>query len=75
MIFGRTDLRTGVSKAKFDAEADFEVKSAVDPQKRHKKQNFRSKNFVKQIFSASICFSFRNRPKRVLATFRAGTQV
>ena len=25
MILGRTDLRIGVSKAKFDAEADFEV--------------------------------------------------
>ena len=26
MIFGRTDLRTGVSEAKFDARADFEVR-------------------------------------------------
>ena len=33
MIFGRTDLRKGVSKAKFDEEADFEVRSAEAPQK------------------------------------------
>ena len=26
MIFGRTDLRKGVSGAKFDAESDFEVR-------------------------------------------------
>ena len=33
MIFGRTDLRIGVSGAKFDAESDFEVRLAVAPQK------------------------------------------
>ena len=33
MIFGRTDLRIGQSEAKFDAEADFDVRSAVAPQK------------------------------------------
>ena len=33
MIFGRTDLRKGVSKAKFDAESDFDVRLAVAPQK------------------------------------------
>ena len=32
-IFGRTDLRIGVSGAKFDAESDFEVRLAVAPQK------------------------------------------
>ena len=31
--FGRTDLRIGVSGAKFDAESDFEVRLAVAPQK------------------------------------------
>ena len=43
MIFGRTDLRIGVSKAKFDAESDFEVRLAVAHQKpgqNRKKQNF-----------------------------------
>ena len=34
MILGRTDLRKGVSGAKFDAESDFEVRLAVAPQKR-----------------------------------------
>ena len=33
MIYGRTNLRKGVSGAKFDAEADFEVRSAVALQK------------------------------------------
>ena len=33
MISGHTHLRTGVSGAKFDEEADFEVRSAVVPQK------------------------------------------
>ena len=33
MFFGRTDLRIGESKAKFDAESDFEVRLAVDTQK------------------------------------------
>ena len=33
IIFGRKNLRIGVSKAKFDAESDFEVRLAVAPQK------------------------------------------
>ena len=32
-IFGRTDLRIGVSGSTFDAESDFEVCLAVAPQK------------------------------------------
>ena len=36
MIFGRTDLRKGVSGAKFDAESDFEVRLAVAPPKSMK---------------------------------------
>ena len=36
MIFGRTDLRISVSKAKFDAESDFEVRFAIAPQKPNK---------------------------------------
>ena len=31
--FGRTDFRKGVSGAKFDGQADFEVRLAVAPQK------------------------------------------
>ena len=33
MIFNRTDLRKGVSGAKFDAEPDFEVHLAIAPPK------------------------------------------
>ena len=45
MIFGRTDLRTGVSEAKFDREADFEVRSAVAPQKPYEKNVFGVESF------------------------------
>ena len=43
---GRTDLRIGVSRAKFDAESDFEVRLGVAPQKpgeSSEKLIFRSK--------------------------------
>ena len=58
MIFGRTDLRMGVSEAKFDLEADFDVKNSLAPPKpaeNHEKpekivQNFRNK-FEKNFFS------------------------
>ena len=49
MIFGGTDLRKGVSGAKFDAESDFEVHLAVAPQtpdQSCEKQIFRSQNFT-----------------------------
>ena len=32
-IFGRTDLRISLSEAKFDEEADFDVRSAIGPPK------------------------------------------
>ena len=53
MIFGRTDLWISQSRAKFDEEADFEVRSALDPQKAclfGEKRNFRSEIFAEQIF-------------------------
>ena len=53
MIFGRTDLRTSVSRAKFDAESDFEVCLAVAPQKpgqNNKKLIFRSENVAGSFF-------------------------
>ena len=53
MIFGRTDLRKGVSKAKFDAESDFEVHLAVAPQKpcqNSEKTIFRPENFADLLF-------------------------
>ena len=53
MIFRRTDLRIGGSRAKFDVEADGEVHLAVAPPKPinvNEKLIFRSKNFVENNF-------------------------
>ena len=50
-FFGRTDLRTGASKAKFDSESDFEVCFAVDPPKpgkNYEKLIFRSEKFAEK---------------------------
>ena len=48
MIPGRTDLRIGISGAKFDTEADFEVHLRLAPPNLAKNkisdQNFSSKN-------------------------------
>ena len=55
-IFGRTDLRTSLSKAKFDAQADFDVRFAVarqNPCQLGKKQNFPSEIFIEKKFEAS----------------------
>ena len=58
-ISGRTDLRIGVSEAKFDVEDDFDVKNSLAPLKsteNHEKPNKklqkknRKKNFVRQFF-------------------------
>ena len=35
VILGRTDLRISLSRAKFDAEDDFDVRFAVEPRKPH----------------------------------------
>ena len=51
MIFGRTDLRISLSGAKFDAEADFDVRFAAarpNPRQISEKQNFRSEIFAKK---------------------------
>ena len=56
MIFGRTDLRISLSGAKFDEEADFDVRSAVGIPKPHQIDEnifFRSKYFAEKVFSAS----------------------
>ena len=53
MIFGRTDLRKGISRAKFDAKFDFEVRLAVAPQKpgqNIEKLIFRCENFANDFF-------------------------
>ena len=55
-ILGRTDLRMSVSRAKFDAESDFEVRLAVahqKPNQNNEKLILRSKIFVEKNFSTS----------------------
>ena len=52
-IFGRTDLRKGVSEAKFDAEVDFDVKKYLAPPKspeNHEKPKKNTTNFPKKSF-------------------------
>ena len=74
MIFDRTDLRKGASKAKFHAESDFDVRLAVDrpkPSEICKKTNLlvpkicQNKNFGVEKRNVG------DHPKRVLAKFRA----
>ena len=55
-IFGRTDLRKGVSEAKFDGQADFDVKKSLAPPKsaeNHEKlkKKIEQKNFFRDFFS------------------------
>ena len=73
LIFGRTDLRKGVSEAKFDAEADFDVKKCLAPPKsaencKKPKKNSRKK-FWKNFFGVEKS-KVANRPKRVFPKFR-----
>ena len=72
-IFGRTDLRISLSRAKFDVEADFDVRSAVDrpkPRQISEKRKLWSENFADFFFGVKGR-NVQNRPKRVLAKFRA----
>ena len=58
-IFGRTDLRKGVSEAKFDAEADFDVKKSLAPPKsteNHEKPKTNAKICSKKIVFSPIFF-------------------
>ena len=72
-IFGRADLRKGVSEAKFDAEADFDVKKCLAPPKsaenREKPRKKARKNFRKQ-FSGVKKSKVANCLKRVFPKFR-----
>ena len=59
MFFGSTDLRKGVSGAKFDAESDFEIRFAGTPQKPsqdYKKLIFRSEKFSDLFFFGAELF-------------------
>ena len=56
MIFGRTDLRIGGSKAKFDVQVAVDVRLVAAPPKLHKiseKLIFRSKNLPNKKLLAS----------------------
>ena len=60
-ISGCTDLRIGVSEAKFDVEVDFDVKNFLAPPKSAENQDKPKKNCKKKSnkkFSASIIFRF-----------------
>ena len=73
-IFGRTDLRISLSGAKFDQEADFDVRSAVGPPKPHQideKLRFRIRKFCPKNFPGVEKSKVANLPKRVLPKFRA----
>ena len=55
-IFGRTELRISLSKAKIEPEADFDVRFAVarqNPGQISKKRKFRSEIFTENLFLAS----------------------
>ncbi len=72
-IFGRTDLRKGVSEAKFDVEADFDVKKSLAPPKSA--ENHEKPKTNPEIFSPKHFFGVKkskvaNRPKRVFPKFR-----
>ena len=63
-VFGRTDLRISLSKAKFDPEADFDVRFAVARQNPHqisKKRNFRS-----EIFAEKKIFASKNQTSEIV---------
>ena len=73
-IFGRTDLRISLSKAKIEPEADFDVRFAVarqNPGQISKKRKFRSEIFAENFFCGVEKRNVWNRLKRVLAKFRA----
>ena len=73
MILGRTDLRKGVSEAKFDAEADFDVKKSLAPPKspeNHEKKKKIAEIFSKKFFGVKKT-KVANRLKRVFPKFRA----
>ena len=48
--FGRTDLRKDVSEAKFDAEADFDVKKCLAPPKSAENREKPKKMLQKHFF-------------------------
>ena len=72
-IFDHTDLRISLSGAKFDEEADFDVRSAVGPPKPHQiDENLIFDPKVSRKFFFGVEKSkVANLPKRALPKFRA----
>ena len=68
MIFGRTDLRIGLSKAKFGAESDFEVRLGVAPPKpaENAEKLISETDFVFRFFFASS----KNRKLQIVRNVR-----
>ena len=67
-VWGRTYLRKCLPRAKFDEEADFDVRSAVGPPKPHQideNLTFQSENFAIFFFAVEKR-NVGNRLKRVL---------
>ena len=73
-ISGRTDLRKGVSEAKFDGQADFDVKKSPAPPKsaeNHEKPKTNREKNSKNIFFFDFVFDSESFETRfVLATIR-----
>ena len=63
-IFGRTDLRKGVSEAKFDAEVDFDVKKYLAPPKSPENHEKLTKNSEKKF--EKICSASKNRKLQII---------
>ena len=73
MMFGRTDLRISLSGAKFDEEADFDVRSTVGPPKPHQVDEnltFRSENLAEKLFRRRKIESCKSSATRVAEVSR-----
>ena len=64
MILGHTDLRTSVSKVKFDEEADFEVRLAVAPQKSCEKCEKPKK--LRELFAENLFSTSKNEMSQIV---------
>ena len=67
--FGRTGLRKGVSEAKFDAEADFDVKKSLAPPKSAENLKKTKKRKLEKIGVLSIKFRIFRQVFEELGTF------
>ena len=73
-IFGHTDLRISLSGAKFDEEADFDVRLAVGPPKPYQideKTNVSIRKCCRFFFFGVETSKVTNLLKRALPKFRA----